>query len=96
MGTYALLEKQAYTPSKLNDTVNDPEIDGMIKQVMSQTDQQKINALMRNIFTRLRSESYGVPVAYIHAPYASSKALAKWNPGSVMYDFFFDELAATK
>ena len=96
IGTYALLEKQAYTPSKLNDTVSDPEIDGMIKQVMSQTDPQKINALMRNIFTRLRSEHYGVPVAYIHAPYASSKALAKWNPGAVMYDFFFDELAATK
>jgi peptide/nickel transport system substrate-binding protein len=96
IGTYALLEKQAYSPSKLNDTVNDPEIDGMIKQVMSQTDQQKINALMRNIFTRLRSEHYGFPVAYIHAPYASSKALAKWNPGSVMYDFFFDELASSK
>ena len=96
IGTYALLEKMAYSPSKLNDTANDPEIDGMIKQVMSQTDPQKINALMRNIFTRLRSESYGVPVAYIHAPYASSKALAKWNPGAVMYDFFFDELAATK
>jgi peptide/nickel transport system substrate-binding protein len=96
IGTYALLEKMAYSPSKLNDTANDPEIDGMIAQVMSQTDQQKINALMRNIFTRMRSESYGFPVAYIHAPYASSKALAKWNPGTVMYDFFFDELAAGK
>jgi peptide/nickel transport system substrate-binding protein len=96
IGTYALLEKMAYTPSKLNDTANDPEIDGMIAQVMRQTDQQKINTLMRNIFTRLRSESYGFPIAYIHAPYASSKALAKWNPGSVMYDFFFDELASGK
>jgi ABC-type transport system substrate-binding protein len=96
IGTYALLEKQAYTPSKLNDTVNDAEIDGMIAQIMRQTDQQKINALMRNIFTRLRSESYGFPVAYIHAPYASSKALAKWNPGTVMYDFFLDELASGK
>jgi peptide/nickel transport system substrate-binding protein len=96
IGTYALLEKMAYTPSKLNDTANDPEIDGMIAQVMNQTDPQKINALMRNIFTRMRSESYGFPVAYIHAPYASSKALAKWNPGTVMYDFFFDELAAGK
>jgi ABC-type transport system substrate-binding protein len=86
----------AYTPSKLNDTAADPEIDGMIKQVMSQTDQQKINALMRNIFTRLRSEHLGYPVAYIHAPYASSKALTSWNPGTVMYDFFFDELATTK
>ena len=27
IGTYALLEKQAYTPSKPNDTVNDPEVD---------------------------------------------------------------------
>jgi peptide/nickel transport system substrate-binding protein len=96
IGAYALLEKMAYTPSKLNDTAADAEIDGMIKQVMSQTDQQKINALMRNIFTRLRSEHLGYPVAYIHAPYASSKALAKWDPGTVMYDFFFDELAATK
>ena len=93
IGTYALLEKQAYTPSKLNDTVNDPEIDGMIAQVMRQTDQQKINALMRNIYARLRSEHYGVPVVYIHSPYATSKTLGKWNPGTVMYDFFIDELA---
>ena len=34
IGTYALLEKQAYSPSKANDTVNDPEVDGMIAQVM--------------------------------------------------------------
>jgi peptide/nickel transport system substrate-binding protein len=96
IGTYALLEKQAYTPSKLNDTAHDAEIDGMIAQVMRQTDREKINTLMRNIFTRLRSEHYGVPVAYLHSPYASSKALAAWNPGTVMYDFFFDELAAGK
>jgi peptide/nickel transport system substrate-binding protein len=96
IGTYALLEKQAYTPSKLNDTVNDPEIDGMIAQVMRQTDREKINALMRNIFTRLRSEHYGVPVVYVHSPYATSKTLGKWNPGSVMYDLFIDQLAASK
>ena len=93
IGTYALLEKQAYTPSKLNDTVADPEIDGMIAQVMRQTDQNKINALMRNIYTRLRSEHYGVPVVNIHSPYATSKTLGKWNPGTVMYDLFIDELA---
>ena len=93
IGTYALLEKQAYTPSKLNDTVADPEIDGMIAQVMRQTDQTKINALMRNIYTRLRSEHYGVPVVNIHSPYATSKTLGKWNPGTVMYDLFIDELA---
>ena len=93
IGTYALLEKQAYTPSKLNDTVADPEIDGMIAQVMRQTDQTKINALMRNIYTRLRSEHYGVPVVSIHAAYATSKNLGKYNPGAVMYDLFIDELA---
>ena len=86
----------AYTPSKANDTVADPEIDGMIAQVMRQTDREKINALMRNIFTRLRSEHYGVPVVYLHSPYATSKTLGKWNPGSVMYDLFFDQLASGK
>jgi peptide/nickel transport system substrate-binding protein len=96
IGAYALLEKMAYGPSKLNDTVNDAEIDGMIAQVMRQTDREKINALMRNIFTRLRSEHYGVPVVYLHSPYATSKTLGKWNPGSVMYDLFLDELASGK
>jgi peptide/nickel transport system substrate-binding protein len=96
IGAYALLEKMAYGPSKLNDTVNDPEIDGMIAQIMRQTDRDKINALMRNIFTRLRSEHYGVPVVYLHSPYATSKTLGKWNPGSVMYDLFLDELASSK
>jgi peptide/nickel transport system substrate-binding protein len=96
IGTYALLEKMAYTPSKLNDTVNDPEVDGMISQVMRQTDREKINTLMRNVFTRLRSEHAGVPVVYLHSPYATSKTLGKWNPGSVMYDLFLDNLAAGK
>jgi peptide/nickel transport system substrate-binding protein len=96
IGTYALFEKMAYTPSKLNDTVADPEIDGMIAQVMRETDREKINALMRNIFTRLRSEHYGVPVVYVHAAYAASKTLGKWNPGAVMYDLFIDELASSK
>jgi len=96
IGAYALLEKMAYTPSKANDTVADAEIDGMIAQVMRQTDREKINALMRNIFTRLRSEHYGVPVVYLHSPYATSKSLGKWNPGSVMYDLFFDQLASGK
>ena len=96
IGTYALLEKQAYSPSKLNDTVNDPEVDGMIAQVARQTDREKINALMRNIYTRMRSEHYGVPVVYLHSPYATSKKLGPWNPGSVMYDLFFDELASGK
>src|SRR5436190_3477588 len=96
IGAYALLEKMAYSPSKPNDTANDAEIDGMIAQIMKQTDQQKVNALMRNIYTRLRSEHLGMPVAYLHSAYATSKTLGKWNPSTVMYDFFLDELAATK
>jgi len=96
IGTYALLEKQAYTKSKASDTVNDPEVDGMIEQVMRQTDKDKIGVLMRNVYTRLRSEHYGVPVVYLHSPYAASKTLGKWNPGTVMYDFFIDELASSK
>jgi ABC-type transport system substrate-binding protein len=96
IGAYALLEKMAYTPSKANDTAHDAEIDGMIAQVMKQTDQQKVNALMRNIYTRLRSEHYGMPIAYLHSAYATSKTLGKWNPGAVMYDFFLDELASSK
>ncbi len=96
IGTYAILEKQAYSKSKATDTVNDPEVDAMIAKVIQQTDRERINALMRNIFLRMRSESSGVPVVYLHTPYASSKALAKWNPGSVMYDFFLDELASGK
>jgi ABC-type transport system substrate-binding protein len=96
IGAYALLEKMAYGPSKLNDTVNDPEVDGMLAQVMRQTDREKINTLMRNVYTRLRSEHAGVPVVYLHSPYATSKTLGKWNPGTVMYDLFLDNLAAGK
>src|SRR5436190_1429381 len=93
IGTYALLEKMAFSQSKATDTVNDPEIDGMIAQVMRQTDREKVNALMRNIYTRLRSEHHGLPVVYVHSPYATSKTLGKYNPGTVMYDLFIDELA---
>jgi peptide/nickel transport system substrate-binding protein len=96
IGTYALLEKMAYSKSKANDTVDDPEVDGMIAQVIKQTDKDRAGALMRNIYTRIRSEHSGMPIAYLHSPYASSKGLGKWNPGSVMYDLFFDELASSK
>ena len=96
MGTFALLEKMAYSPSKPNDTVNDAEVDGMISQVAKQTDREKINTLMRNSFLRIRSEHLGMPIVYLHSPYATSKKLGKWNPGSVMYDLFFDVLASGK
>jgi peptide/nickel transport system substrate-binding protein len=96
IGAYALLEKQAHSASKPTDTVGDREIDGMLAQVMRQTDREKINALMRNVYARLRSEHYGVPVVYLHSPYATSKTLPQWNPGSVMYDLFFDQFSAGK
>jgi ABC-type transport system substrate-binding protein len=76
--------------------VNDPEIDGMLSQVMRQTDKDKISTLMRGVYARLRSEHLGVPVVYLHSPYATSKTLGSWNPGSVMYDLFFDVLASGK
>src|SRR5947199_375068 len=41
IGAYAFLEKQGYTPSKLNDTVNDPEVDGTLSQVPRPTDRDK-------------------------------------------------------
>jgi len=96
IGTFALLEKQAYTPSKPSDTVNDPEVDAMMAQVMRQTDKDKAGALMRNIYLRIRSEHLGVPVVYLHSAYATSKTLPKWTVGTVMYDLFIDQLAASK
>jgi hypothetical protein len=51
---------------------------------------------MRNVYLRLRSEHYGVPVVYLHSAYATSKALPKWTVGTVMYDLFLDQLAASK
>ena len=91
VGTYALLEKSAYTPSRTS-TVADREIDAMVAEVLGQTDRERVNALMRGIFKRLRYEHYGVPVVYLHTPYAASKKLTRWNPGSVMYDLNIDEL----
>src|SRR6266850_2359403 len=81
IGTYALLEKMAYSQSKPNDTVNDAEVDGMIAQVIRQTDREKINTLMRNIYTRIRSEHLGMPIVYLHSAYATGKKLGKWNTG---------------
>ncbi len=70
----------AYSPSKPNDTADDPEIDGMIAQVMPQTDREKINALSATL--RAASQrALGGPVVYLHSPYATSKTLGKWNPG---------------
>ncbi len=96
IGTYTLLDKFAHTPSKPTDTVADPEIDAMLDAVVRQTDREKINALMRKIFARLRSEHYGVPLVYLHTPYVTSKRVVGWNPGSVMLDLNIDGLLARR
>jgi peptide/nickel transport system substrate-binding protein len=95
IGTYALIEK--YTgPAERTATIRDPELDGMVAAVVRQTDREKIDALMRNIFVRLRSEHYGIPLVYLHTPYATAKRIPKWNPGSLMYDLNLDELITTR
>ncbi len=95
VGTYAYIEKATSATSPL-PTVRDAEIDGMVAAVLTQTDQEKINTLMRNIFLRLRSEHFGMPLAYLHTAYATSKKVAAWNPGSVMYDINVEGLVTSK
>ena len=95
IGTYALIEKYV-NPKEKTAAVHDPELESMIAAVTRQTDQAKVDALMRNIFTRLRTESLGIPLVSLHTPYATAKKIASWNPGSIMYDLNLDELVASK
>lgn len=95
VGTYAYIEKATSASSPLA-TIRDPEIDGMVAAVLKQTDQDKINALMRDIFLRMRSEHLGIPLAYLHTAYATSKKIGAWDPGSVMYDINVEGLATTR
>jgi peptide/nickel transport system substrate-binding protein len=95
VGTYALLEKQAYGPSVMT-TVKDPQSDAWIQEILTATDESRAFELMRHIFQRFRSEHYVVPLFTIHSPYAVSKKVAGWNIGTIMYDFNLDELARAK
>jgi peptide/nickel transport system substrate-binding protein len=95
VGAYAYIEKASSASSPL-PTVRDAEIDGMVERVLTQTDQEKINALMRNIFLRLRGEHFGIPLVYLHTAYATSKKIGAWNPGQVLYDFNIEGLIASK
>jgi peptide/nickel transport system substrate-binding protein len=95
IGTYALIEKYALSTEK-SAAMHDPELDAMVSQVTRQTDQAKVDALMRSIFTRLRTESLGIPLVSLHTPYASAKRITSWNPGSIMYDLNVDELVSAK
>ncbi len=96
IGSYTLLEKFAYTPSKPTDTVGDAEIDAMLNAVLRETDREKINGLLRRIFARLRSEHYGIPLVHLHTPYVTSKRIPRWNPGSVMLDLNIDDLVSQR
>jgi hypothetical protein len=51
---------------------------------------------MQRIFLRMRSEHMGIGLVYLHTPFATSKSITKWNPGSVMYDLNIDELLSAK
>ena len=95
IGTYAIVEKYTH-PSNKSASMRDPEIDAMVEAVLHQTDRERVNALIRNILVRLRTEHLGLPVVYLHTPYAASKKAAKWNPGTVMYELNLDELVSTK
>jgi peptide/nickel transport system substrate-binding protein len=95
VGAYAYIEKASSASSPL-PTVRDAEIDGMVERVLTETDQEKINALMRNILLRLRSEHFGIPLVYLHTAYATSKKIGAWNPGQVLYDFNIEGLIASK
>lgn len=95
VGAYAYIEKATSAGSPL-PTVRDAEIDGMVERILTQTDQEKINALMRNVFLRLRGEHFGIPLVYLHTAYATSKKIGAWNPGQVLYDFNIEGLIASK
>jgi peptide/nickel transport system substrate-binding protein len=91
LGTYAMIDKWT-NPTQKSASINDPELDRLVERVLAETDREKVNNLMRSIFQRLRSEHLGIPLAYLHTAYATSKKVSRWNPGSVMYDLNIDEL----
>ena len=95
LGTISIIDKYASFAAK-SASIHDAELDRMVAEVMRQTDQEKVGALMRQIFMRLRSEHFGVPLVYLHTPYVTSKRITKWNPGSVMYELNLDEMIAGK
>jgi peptide/nickel transport system substrate-binding protein len=91
LGTYAMIDKWT-NPTQKSASIADPDLDRLVGAVLAETDREKVNNLMRSIFQRLRSEHLGIPLAYLHSAYATSKKISKWNPGSVMYDLNIDEL----
>ena len=95
IGTYAILDKYV-SPAARTATVEDPELTKMMEAVAFQADPDKAHGLMRNILNRMRTEHHGMPIVYLHTPYAVSKRVGKWNPGSVMYELNLEEIVGGK
>lgn len=93
IGAYAIIDKYA-NPKEATATMHDPVLEKILDAIPGQTEEAKINELMRQLYARLRSEHHGVGLLNIHTPYAVSKRLAHWEPGSVMYDLNLDQLTA--
>ena len=91
LGTFAMIDKWT-NPTQKSASISDAEIDRLVGAVLAEPDREKVNNLMRSIFQRLRSEHLGIPLAYLHSAYATSKKIGKWNPGAVMYDLNIDDL----
>ncbi len=95
IGAYAIIDKYA-NPKEATATMHDPELEKILLAIPGQVEQEKVNELMRQLYARLRSEHHGVGLLNVHTPYAVSKRLASWDPGSVMYDLNLDQLTLTK
>ncbi len=93
IGAYAIIDKYG-NPAENTATMHDPELEAILKAIPGQTEEAKVNDLMRKMYARLRSESLGIGLVNVHTPYAVSKKLAGWNPGTVMYDLNLDQLTA--
>jgi peptide/nickel transport system substrate-binding protein len=95
IGAYAIIDKYGNT-KEATASLHDPELEKILLAIPTQVDQDKVNDLMRKLYARMRSESLGIGLLNVHTPFAVSKRLASWDPGTVMYDMNLDQLTATK
>lgn len=94
-GAFSALEKFGYV-KKPTGFMHDPEIEKLHTAISEEMNPDKRNALMRQMFDRLRSESWNIPVVDVDTVYAAVKTLPKWSPGSVMFDLNLDQLVDGK
>jgi peptide/nickel transport system substrate-binding protein len=94
-GQYAALTK--FTAfNKPTGIMHDDEVTRLVSAMGSETDSPKWNEMMVSVFKRMRAQSVDVPIADIDTPYATSKTLPAWDPGTVMYELNLDQLVRTK